>query len=292
MNPTSRIPSPYSRLHAFAIAAIAALALLAVLGAPAARAEDTFRFRGEPGPSFTALPGSLPECWSDGSGIFSSSNEADEDGSVSADLDPFDECGEQWATEIYWGQEQRSWTREWSGGYGGFWFDAQDEVATPATLSCFVNGSEWVESLGIKPIGSMMSAEVDGTDCKVAWLPGAGPESASASSVGEPSAKYSHFVDSLARVSAGKARVEVQAFGRGRLGVEDEITLRTKSGQLIGQATAKLEVGDKPKQVSVPLDGATKRALAAHGFLIVNASIRHIDGSAGAGDHTAQLVLR
>lgn len=297
---SSGIPGPSNRLLAFAVASIAAFLLFAALGVAGARAEDTFRFEGQPGPGFTSDAGEVPECWSDASGIFRPSNEASEDGKVRADLDIWDECGEQWATEIYYGQHLHeppqnplvSSSYEWSGGYGGFWFDAEDRSLEPATLSCWANGAEWVESLGIMPIENLMSAEVDGTTCTVEWLPGAGPESASASSVADTSAKYSHFVDSLAPVSAGKAQVAVQTFGRRRLGVEDEITLRTKGGQLIGQATTHLEVGDKPKQVVVPLDQATRRTLAAHGFLVVKASIRHVDGSAGAGDTTSQLVLR
>jgi hypothetical protein len=297
---SSRIPGRSTRLLAFAIASIAAFLLFAAFGVAGARAEDTFSFDGRPGPHFTATSGELPECWSDASGVFQPSNKASENGQIHADLDIFDACEESWAAEISYGQRLQEppedpWDNngyEWKEGYGGFWFGAEDPTLEPATLSCWANGAEWVESLGMLPIEKLMSAEVDGTTCKVEWLPGVGPGSAAASSVADTSAKYSHFVDSLASVAAGKAWVAVQTYGRRHLGVEDEITLRTKGGHLIGQATTHLEVGDKRTHVAVPIDRATRRALAAHGFLVVRAAIRHIDGSAGAGDTTTQLVLR
>jgi hypothetical protein len=295
MKPASSTPSWRPTLRpGFALAAIAALALLAAPGVPAARAEDTFRFKSEAGPGFTALPTSLPECWSDPSGVFAR-NGSGERGSVDADISPFGGCEEGWGSIIFWGQKlEMVWGtsphEEWLGGYVGFRFEARDPVVGTATLSC---PSEWYErftEFGIAKLETMVS-EVDGTTCTVEWLPGDAPESATGSTVGRPSPTYSRFVDSLASISTDDAGVMVQVFGREQHRVEDAITLRTSSGRLIGRTTASLRADAKEKRVDVPLDPATRRALTRHGFLVVRASIHPVDGSPGDGDSTSQLVL-
>ncbi len=53
-----------------------------------------------------------------------------------------------------------------------------------------------------------------------------------------------------------------------------------------------IEVGAKARWIEVPLDRATRRGLREKGFLVVRGSVGHIDGSAGGGDTTTQLVLR
>ncbi len=278
---------------------LAAALILAGMAASRAGAEDTFRFNNETGQGFTnGARDSVPECWSDDHGALGPQTEPALTGEIRADVGPFEGCGEWWGANLSYDQEL--WEEYmpgndlWKGGVGAFYFAAEDPAFGPATLSCRATGREWAEKAEFPtvPIENEMSSEVDGTTCTVAWLPGASATAATASSTSTDSAKYSHFVDSLAPVVAGKARVQVQTFGRRRLTVEDAITLRTQSGRIIGQAKARLEVGAKARWIEVPLDPATRRALREKGFLLVRGSVRHIDGSAGGGDTTTQLVLR
>jgi len=290
----------FGRVLALAAAAgIAAVLALAGIAASRAGAEDTFRFDNETGQAFTnGARDSVPECWSDDRGALGPQTQPELTGEIRADVGPFEGCGEWWGANLSYDQE--FWEEYtpgndlWKGGVGAFVFAAEDPVVGPATLSCRAAGREWAERAEFPtvPIENEMSSEVDGTTCTVAWLPGAHAATAAATGTSTDSAKYSHFVDSLAPVAAGKARVEVQTFGRRRLGVEDLITLRAAGGRVVGRAKAHLEVGARARWVEVPLDAATRRLLRQDGFLVVRASVRHVDGSAGGGDSTTQLVLR
>lgn len=290
--------APRSRLTAvWVIVALVVCLLAAGIEADRAGAEDTFRFEGKPGPGFTAYARTPPECWSEPSGIFASEAGAGDYGSISAEASLFDECGEAWSTLIYYGQSlvpvehiSGMAAEEWEGGFGEFGFEARDPAFGPATLGC-PYWSPLPSQTGVTPLDTMTS-EVDGTTCTLEWLPGFAPHRAVASSVRRSAPVYSRFVDSLAPVSAGRAGVAVQAFGPKRLGVEDQITLRTRAGRVIGRAIARLEVEAKKRRVAVSLDPATQLALVRRGFLVVRASIRHVDGTHGSGDTTSQLVLR
>jgi hypothetical protein len=286
--------SHYSiRISALLAALAAAALLLAAFAAPRAGAEDVFRFDNETGEGFTSSARDVvPECWSGVSGVLAPIAEPTQNGSIRADVGPFDGCGEWWGADLAYGQTlQETWEehgeteRYWTGGVGVFGFTAEDPVVGGSSLSC-AGGNE-------SPILNVMSAEVDGDTCTVEWLPGAGPsDGARASAVAPPSAKYTRFVSSLAPVAGGKARIAVQAFARHDLRVEDGIVLRTLGGHQIGRATTHLRVGAKAKRVPVTLAPAARRALAKRGELVVKASIRHVDGSQGGGDSTSQLVLR
>ena len=290
---------PWGRVVALAAAAFAAALILAGMAVSRAGAEDTFRFNNETGQGFTnGARDSVPECWYDDHGALGPQTEPALTGEIRAEVGPFEGCGEWWGANLSYDQEfWEEYTRGndlWKGGVGAFYFAAEDPVVGPATLSCRATGREWAEKAEFPtvPIENEMSSEVDGTTCTVAWLPGASATTATASSTSTDSAKYSHFVDSLAPVASGRAWVQVQTFGRRRLAVKDVITLSTQGGRLIGRAKARLEVGAKARWISVRLDPATRRLLREKGYLVVGGSIRHIDGSAGGGDTTTQLVLR
>jgi hypothetical protein len=281
-----------ARIAALLAAVIAVVLLSAAFAAPAG-AEDTFRFDNETGEGFTSSGrDTVPECWSGAHGALAAIGEPALNGSIRADVGPFEGCGEEWGASLAYGQTlAESWEDEgrmeywWTGGTGLFGFFAEDPVVGGATVSC-PGGSE-------SPILNEMSAEVDGTTCTVEWLPGAGPSgSARASAVAAPNAKYTRFVSSLAPVVDGMARVAVQAFARRDLLVEDEVVLRTLGGHVIGRATTLLRVGAKAKRIAISLAPAARKALAQGGDLVVKASISHVDGSKGSGDTTSQLVLR
>lgn len=283
-------------------ALLAGVALLVLtLGAAGARAEDTFRFDNETGQGFTAFRNPLPECWSGESGVLAGGGEPRLSGQIHADVAPFDGCEEFWGAVLSYGQNlsesyvnadgESVWL--WKGGVGAFYFAAEDPVFGPSTLSCRAIGAENAENREQTPIENSMISEVEGTTCVVEWLPGAEPGRLSRSSAVLPAdAKYTRFVSSLATVKAGAAAVSVQTFARRSLGVEDEIVLRTRGGSVIGHARARLRVGARAKQVRVPLAAVARRELAKRGYLVVKASIQHVDGSPGSGDTTSRLVLR
>jgi len=290
---------PWGRLFALTAVVVAVLLVLTGLAASRAGAEDTFRFNNETGQGFTnGARDTVPECWYGDNGALGPQTEPKLTGEIRADISPWESCGEWWGANLSYNQE--FWEEYtpgndlWKGGVGAFVFDAEDPTVGPATLSCRAAGREWVEraEFPTQPIENVMSAEVDGTTCTVAWLPGAHTASAAAVGTAVDTAKYTHFVDSLAPVVGGKALVAVQTFGRSRLKVEDAITLSTQGGRVIGRAKARLEVGAKAQRVAVTLDAVTRRVLRRRGFLVVKAAVSHVDGSAGGGDTTTQLVLR
>ncbi|MFN8216658.1 MAG: hypothetical protein U0R71_08685 [Solirubrobacterales bacterium] len=293
--------SHHSVRPAAVLAALGAAAVLAMFAPPRAAAEDTFRFENETGKGFTAGGrDTVPECWFGASGVLAPQTEPQLTGRISADVGPFESCGGFWSTTLSYDQEfLEDYEMEgqpgalWRGGVGGFAFDAEDPSIGPATLSCSAAGREWAELGGAEPIENLMSSEVEGTVCTVEWLPGAGPQRlARASAVAPADARYSHFVSSLAAVEGGAARVAVQTFARRKLAVADEVVLRTRSGAAIGHATVRLRVGDRARRAAVPLSAAARRALGKRGYLVVRATIRHVDGSPGSGDRTSRLVLR
>jgi hypothetical protein len=290
------------RIHILLVATALALVALASIAAGPAHAEDTFRFDNHTGEGFTAFSEGAPECWEKPSGALAWASEPHQSGSISVDIDPFDSCREWWSANLAYGQE--FWegyeanngenVELWKGGIGTINFFAEDPGVGPATLRCAGLG-EISEEAGPQAIENEMSTEVDGTDCNIRWLPGAGPSADSLDSARpiEPAgAKYSRFVDSLALVKGGVAHVSVQTFGLNRLEVEDRIALRTRGGQSIGQATTRLRVGEKAKLVAIRLAPVALQEIAKHGYLLVDAALTHVDGSKGDGDSTTQLVLR
>ena len=298
------IQSRSARTHALLVAtAVAFVALMAIAAGPA-RAEDTFRFENHTGEGFTSYSEAAPECWEQPTGPLAWVSEPRQSGSISADISPFGSCKEWWSANLAY--EQEFWEGYettsgehidlWKGGVGTFNFWAEDPAIGPATLRCAGFG-EITGEAGPRPIENEMSAEVDGTDCSINWLPGAGP-SGSADSLArtqpmEPvDSKYSRFVDSLAPVKGGIAQVSVQTFGLHRVAVEDQIELQTRGGEPVGRATTRLRVGEKPKRVAVKLAPVALAAIAKHGYLLVDASLAHVDGSKGDGDNTSELVLK
>ena len=184
----------------------------------------------------------------------------------------------------------------WKGGVGAFYFAAEDPAFGPATLSCRATGREWAEKAEFPtvPIENEMSSEVDGTTCTVAWLPGASATAATASSTSTASPWPSTHTSLTASLPwwrvrrASRSRPSAGAVSRSRTpspcarradASSDRRRPVSKSAQRRGGSRC-------------ALDPATRRALREKGFLLVRGSVRHIDGSAGGGYTTTQLVLR
>jgi hypothetical protein len=100
------------------------------------------------------------------------------------------------------------------------------------------------------------------------------------------------MVDSLARVSGGKAKVSVQVFGAGERPVRDALTLRTRSGRVIGRGVGSTRAGASATSIAVPLAPFARERLAEKRELVVSALLEHADGTPGSGDRTRQLVVR
>jgi hypothetical protein len=287
----------------------AALATALVLGTAAAPAgaEDAFYFQNETGIGFTgSMAPPEGECWFGITGIFiPSSSPSSGDGSVRSDNDPFDNCAEIW--DPYLGYHQHfdgSYVQEgfpvylFSGGVGAVGFMASDPDLTSASTTCNTPGAEWEEANGYTPIEPYMTTEVDGTTCTVDWVPGMSAAGAKASAAAlsaakKPATTHLRFVSSLARVVGGEAQVEIQAFGRPRAEVRVAVRLTTKAGKPLGQGKAWTWVGAKPRIVAVPLRLPTYTTFMPKPLeLKVRAVLTHVDGSAGSGDSTKQLLLR
>lgn len=300
--PPMDIQRSSQRIHLFLVATAFALVALATIAAGSARAEDTFRFDNQTGEGFTAFSEGPGECWSRPGGALAWQSEPHLSGSISADVGLFEGCKEWWAANLSYEQEfwegyedtNGEYIDLWRNGVGTMNFWAEDPEIGPATLRCEDVGTgegTW----GSRPISNEMTSEVEGTTCTMSWLPGAGPSADSldhARPLEPAGAKYTRFVDSLAPVKGDIAHVSVQAFGLQRLAVEDQVALRTRGGQLIGETTTTLWVGERAKSVAVKLAPVALQEIKKHGYLMVDAKVTHVDGSKGDGDSTAELVLR
>ncbi|HET7416614.1 MAG TPA: hypothetical protein VFJ61_03170 [Solirubrobacterales bacterium] len=268
------------------------VALIAVGAAPA-QAEDAFYFESSTGMKFLGedMDGFQGGCWFGPTGNMIDGKAA-EDGSIRADFGPLAECDEAWGANFSFGLG--------GSNYGSIDFGAYDWPFAGSQLDCLGNGAESARLEGQIPIERFMSIEVEGDTCIVEWLPGARP-SALAREVlpshnpglpGLARGWHSRLVSSLARVSEGRAKVRVQVFGTGSRPVRDRITLRTRSGRLLGRGLGTSRTATRPRLVAVPLTPVARQLLAKKKEIVVRASLAHADGTPGSGDETKQLVLR
>ncbi len=275
------------------------LAVLALLAAvPAARASDSFYFENETGMVFTPndIDSLEEECWYGATGVFVPGPKGAEDGSVHSEAGLG--CREFFGANLGFNQRYGgSWEQSegrvywWEGGIGAFEFEANDPLLGFSSVDCSANGPEWEEANGFKPIEALMTAEVDGDTCTVAWLPGVDAgDVATGSAAGSAAAGHIRFVDSRAEVRGGRARVRVEVFGRGGAQRRCTVVLRGKAGEAIGRASRRLRVGDRARVISVPLAPFARQALRVGGDLRADAAVS-IDSLGGSGDTTTRLVL-
>jgi hypothetical protein len=285
--------------HAVRIALIAAaVAFFALLASPIAKASDTFRFDNETEIPFTASAQDEFEegYWYGATGVFHPGPTPSESGSVIGDAGGCER--EWWGSNLSFDQtyggtwEQRGVSvYYWYGGTGAFNFEAEDPFIGDSTVSCSANGSEWAADVGATPIEDFMTSEADGDTCTVEWLPGVSASDLDLSTVSaRPRAGHIRMIDSLSRVYDGKAHVRVQVFGLGHARHDNEVTLRTVAGRLIGGASRELRVGSKPQAIAVPLSRPVRKMVAEGKDVRVHAAVQ-IDSPGGTGDTTTQLVL-
>jgi hypothetical protein len=268
-----------------ALAALLALLAVAALAVPAAEAEDVFYFESNTGMKFLGanMDNLEEECWFNPSGNMIWENAA-EDGSIHAiDDNPFDNCSAAWGANMTYYVHGK--------GIGAIGFGGFDPLVGSATVECQANGYEWEEGNFYTPIERYMTSEADGLTCTAEWLPGQGPPQSARSSRAE-GGWHSRLVNSLAPVKGGAAMVSVQVFGRGNHSLRDQVTLRTRSGKLIGSGSGVSEVGARAHRIAVPLAAFARKRLKQKHELTVRAVLRHVDGAPGTGDETKQLVLR
>jgi hypothetical protein len=280
-----------ARTSPFALLA-ALVALIAISAAPA-QAEDAFYFESSTGMKFLGedMDGFEGGCWFGPTGNMIDGKAA-EDGSIRAEFGPLAECDEAWGANFSFG----------FGGsnYGSVDFAAYDWPFAGSQLDCLGNGAESARLEGQIPIERFMSIEVEGDTCTVEWLPGARPtpharEVFLAPDPGLPGLArgwHSRLVSSLARVAGDRAKVRVQVFGTGSRVVGDRITLRSRSGRLLGRGLGTSRTATRPRLISVALTPFARRLLAKKKEIVVRASLAHADGTPGSGDETKQLTLR
>lgn len=288
------------RHHAVRIALVLlTVALVALVVAPVALAADTFRFDNETEMPFTPdNQDNLEEgCWYGATGVFRLGPNPSVSGSIRAEAQLSCER-ESWGSEIAFDQTLKgTWEQtegrvyDWAGGVGAFDFTATDPLIGDSSVECPTLGAETEDEWGMTPIERFMTSEADGDVCTVEWLPGVTASdvhfiAASAT----PRAGHVRMIDALARVYGGKAHVRVQVFGLGHARHRNDVVLRTAGGELIGRASRKLRVGDRPQTIAVPLSTPTLKALGKGKDLRVHAAV-DIDSPGGTGDTTSQLVL-
>lgn len=272
------------RTRTIILFALLALATPTLLGVSSAQAEDSFYFESDTGMKFLGanMDDLEGECWFGATGNLIEDNAA-ENGSIRSENDsPFDECSAAWGANMTYYVKGK--------GIGAFGFGAFDPLVGSSTVSCQANGVEWERGNGYTPIERFMSAEAEGRTCTVEWLPGV--EAAPGARLLPTARWHSRMVDSLARASKGRAKIEVQVFGQGKRAVRERVTLRNRSGRLIGRGTGVARVGSRSTAIAVSLAPFARERLADERELVAKAVLEHVDGTPGTGDRTRQLVVR
>jgi hypothetical protein len=274
-------------------ALLAALIALIAISATPAQAEDAFYFQSSTGMKFLGedMDGLEGGCWFGPTGNMIDGKAA-ENGSIRAEFGPLSECDEAWGANFSFGLGGNS--------YGSVDFGAYDWPFAGSQLDCLGNGAESARLEGQIPIERFVSIEVEGDTCIVEWLPGARPTALARAVLpshnpglpGLARGWHSRLVSSLARVTGGTAKVRVQVFGTGSRAVRDRVTLRTRSGRLIGRGHGTSQTATRPRLISVPLTPFAQQLLAKKDEIVVRASLAHADGTPGSGDETKQLTLR
>jgi hypothetical protein len=273
-----------ARLAAIAVGAL----LLAFLALPhLARASDYFRLNTPPTVAMGIDPEETPNeegCWSEGTGLFAAEpSYASGVSEITGEGNPFKCEYHEWAAEVFLARSPKN--------FGLIYFNPRDPVIGSSSLACAPR-TVIAKEEGYEPIQRVMTMEVDGDTCTASFLPGtqAGTTDFAATS-SRAYAGHVRFVDSLAPVSGGRAKVRVEVFGLGDASHEVTVRLRSAGGTELGSARKSLRVGDQPQTVVVPLTAAAKQALKSHREIRVHASV-DIAAAGGTGDRTTQLLLR
>jgi hypothetical protein len=283
MSTRTPITTP-ARTRAIAVAAL----LLSFLALPSlARASDYFRLNTPPTVAMGIDPEETPNeegCWSEGTGLFAAEpSYASGTSEITGEGNPFKCEYHEWAAEVFLARSPKN--------FGLIYFNPRDPVIGSSSLACAPR-TEIAKDEGYEPIQRVMTMEVDGDTCTASFLPGTqGGKVDFAATKSRAYAGHVRFVDSLAKVSGGRARVRVEVFGLGDASHQVTVALRSASGTEIGSARKTLRVGDQARTVVVPLTAAAKNAFGSQREIRVHASV-DIASPGGTGDQTTQLLLR
>jgi hypothetical protein len=265
------------------------LTLLAFLLAPRlAHASDTFRLSTPPTVEMGVASQEpiVSGCWYEPTGVFAGEG-AVGTSEITGDADPF-KCNEnetEWQAYVYLARSPKN--------AGLIDFEPRDPDIGSSSLSCGPRPAI-AEDEGYSPIERLMTTEVDGDSCTADFLPGLDRGADALAAVRSRAyAGHVRFVDSLAPVSGGRAKVRVEVFGLGRASHQVTVGLRSAAGAELGSARKTLRVGDRPRTVVVPLTAAAREALKSKPGheARVHASV-DIASSGGTGDRTSELLLR
>jgi hypothetical protein len=263
------------------------LTLLAFLLAPRlAHASDTFRLSTPP----TVEMGTMSQepivsgCWYDPTGVFAGEG-AVGNSEITGDANPF-KCNEnesEWQAYVYLARSPQN--------VGLIDFEPRDPDIGSSSLSCRPRPAI-AEDEGYALIERVMTTEVDGDSCTASFLPGTqAGKTDFAATRSRAYAGHVRFIDSLAPVAGGRAKVRVDVFGLGHASHQVTVGLRSAAGTELGSARKTLRVGDQPRTVVVPLNAAAKQAFKSQREIRVHASV-DIASPGGTGDQTTQLLLR